>query len=242
MTTELVFWSIACFAVLLTGISKSGFGGAGGGLAVALLALVMPVQQAAALMLPILIAMDAKTVHYYYRYLQRGELKGLLPAALVGIVIGSATLGLVPDVLLYWLLGILCLLFALWQNIAHRLGQGFTSAGLWGMLSGFTSTLIHAGGPPLNIYLLTRQLAKHHWLATAGIFFAVINVTKIIPYTLLGQWQKTLLLQAVLLLPIAWIGVWLGHQLQKCISQNTFLFMCRWLLLASGLLLIAKGF
>jgi uncharacterized membrane protein YfcA len=51
-------WLVAAFAVLITGISKSGLGGALGGLAVPFLSLWISPRNAAAVMLPILIAMD----------------------------------------------------------------------------------------------------------------------------------------------------------------------------------------
>ena len=46
-------------AVLLMGLAKSGFGAGFGALAVPLMALAMPVPQAAAIMLPLLAIMDA---------------------------------------------------------------------------------------------------------------------------------------------------------------------------------------
>ncbi len=49
-----IFWLLAFAGVVLTGISKSGFAGGAGVVAVPLLALVLPVERAAALMLPLL--------------------------------------------------------------------------------------------------------------------------------------------------------------------------------------------
>lgn len=88
-----LFWGLAVVGVLITGISKSGFAGGAGVIAVPLLSFVMPVPVAAILMLPLLIVMDAKTMHYYWRSVNWQEIKVIGPAALVGIIAGGYLLG-----------------------------------------------------------------------------------------------------------------------------------------------------
>ena len=84
-----LFWLSAFVAITLTGISKSGFAAGGGALAVPLLALWLPVSQSVFLMLPILLMMDVKTIQYYRHHTNWAILRNLLPAALVGIIIGG---------------------------------------------------------------------------------------------------------------------------------------------------------
>jgi uncharacterized protein len=57
--TDPWFYAIAVPAVLLMGLSKSGFASGFGALATPLMALTIPVPQAAAIMLPLLMVMDA---------------------------------------------------------------------------------------------------------------------------------------------------------------------------------------
>ncbi|WIO73839.1 sulfite exporter TauE/SafE family protein [Porticoccaceae bacterium LTM1] len=237
-----LFWGLAIAGVILTGISKSGFAGGAGVMAVPLLALVMPVPAAAALMLPLLIVMDAKTVHYYWRSASKSELLHIVPAALLGIGLGGWLMGSLSSDWLQRILGIFCVLFACWQPLASILGRIPGGGWLWGAVSGVSSTLLHAGGPPINIYLVARALPKPLWLATASLFFAVMNLVKVIPYGLLGQWKSELLLMAALLLPAALVGVWLGHRIQRRINERQFMQCCRVLLLLSGISLLVKGF
>ncbi|MEH6451033.1 MAG: sulfite exporter TauE/SafE family protein [Oleispira sp.] len=244
-TTSLVFWGLAISGVLLTGISKSGFAGGAGVIAVPLLSLVLPVPVAAALMLPLLIVMDAKSMHYYWRSVRWQELKVIAPAALIGIIAGGYLLGKLPSPLLQILLGLFCIVFALWKKLTPILGRVPYAGFIWGAVSGLTSTLLHSGGPPINIYLATRQLPKYNWLATAAVFFAMMNLVKIIPYGLTGQWQSNvsasdlpippLFIIAIILLPISLIGVWLGYRLQSKISETHFMSACKGLLFFSGL-------
>lgn len=238
---SLLFWALALLGVILTGISKSGFAGGAGVVAVPLIALTTPLPEAVALMLPLLIAMDIKTINYYRKHIALVEVKRLLPAAVVGIVAGGFAIGQLSEQLLQWLLGILSVVFALWQQLLPQLRRLTSLSWLWGGVSGLTSTLIHAGGPPLNIYLIARELPKLTWLATAAVFFGVMNVIKIVPYSLNGQWSQTTLLASAALLPAALIGVKLGHRLQQRVSEKQFMLLCRSLLLLSGLALIAKA-
>jgi hypothetical protein len=59
------FYPVAVFAILLTGIAKGGFGGGSGGVAVPLMSIYIAPPEAAAIMLPILCAMDLFGVHAY---------------------------------------------------------------------------------------------------------------------------------------------------------------------------------
>ncbi|UTA47107.1 sulfite exporter TauE/SafE family protein [Simiduia sp. 21SJ11W-1] len=241
MLTDPLFWLLGGLGVILTGISKSGFAGGAGVVAVPLLALIMPLPQAAALMLPVLLVMDAKTVHYYFRHAHWPSLKALLPAACLGIGAGALGMGTLSDAALQLSLALLCIVFGLWAPLSHWFSK-FRGAGwVWGAAAGTSSTLIHAGGPPLNIYLLGRGLPKLQWLATASIFFAVLNVIKILPYGLLGQWQADTLSLSLALLPLALLGVWAGKVIAQKIDDATFMNACRGLLIISGLLLLAKA-
>ena len=236
--TNPFFWILAITGVLLTGISKSGFAGGAGVVAVPLMSLIIPVPVAAALMLPLLIIMDAKSVHYYWRSVDWHEFKLIAPAALIGIIIGGYLLGELSNNVLQLILGIFCIVFALWKRLTSILG-GLPYAGIiWGIISGLTSTLLHSGGPPINIYLATKQLSKRNWIATAAIFFAVMNIVKVVPYSITNQWNYSLLLANIILLPISLIGVWLGYRLHFKISEAHFMTACKSLLFISGVLML----
>ncbi|MFV8784030.1 sulfite exporter TauE/SafE family protein [Microbulbifer sp. SA54] len=236
-----LFWTLAILGVLLTGISKSGFAGGAGVVAVPLLALVIPVEAAVALMLPILLVMDLRTIAYYWQHRDPAELRRLLPAAMVGIALGGWLLSWVSPLVLTLSLGLLSLLFAFWQKLAPLAARLPGSAWLWGATSGATSTLIHAGGPPLNMYLIGRGLPKLSWLATAGVVFGVMNLAKLVPYTLADMWSRELLLTALVLSPVAYLGVFLGYRLQHYLDERVFLLACRLLLALSGMALLVKA-
>jgi uncharacterized protein len=57
----------------------------------------------------------------------------------------------------------------------------------WGSVAGFTSTMAHAGDPPVAVYLLPQRLPPRVFAGTMAIVFAVMNHAKLVPYAWLGQ-------------------------------------------------------
>lgn len=237
-----VFWLLAIVGVILTGISKSGFAGGAGVVAVPLLSLVIPVQQAVALMLPLLLIMDARTVGLYRKSVNLSDIKSISLAALCGIALAGTLMQTLSAVSLQIILAVFCILFAFWHNIIPLIGKLPGAAYVWGCVSGISSTLLHAGGPPINIYFIAKQIPKAQWLAQAAVFFAFMNVIKLVPYTLSGLWSQSSLLYDLLLLPVALLGVQAGYKIQKHLSEKQFMTVCRVLLACSGLGLLIKSF
>ncbi len=225
MLTDPLFWLVAIPAVLITGISKSGFAGGIGGLTVPLLALAISPVTAAAIMLPLLIFMDFLSVRAWWGQQNVRQLWILLPAAMVGIGLAYLLFDRLDEDYLRALLGCVSLGFGLYGLLFGDKAQATPSplvGRLCGLTAGFTSFIAHAGGPPLNAYLLPLRLAKPEFLATAVVFLAVVNWVKLIPYSLLGQINQGNLLISLLLTPLAWLGVKLGLKIQAKISDRLF--------------------
>lgn len=247
MEQSVAFWLVAITGVVLTGISKSGFAGGIGMATVPILSLVMSPVQAAAIMLPLLILMDGFSLKAWWGHQNNHYLWILIPPAIAGIVTGYLLFEQLNEDMLKLVLGIMSLLFAIWglSNGMQRVRLGSRLAGrVFGAIAGLTSFVAHAGGPPVNIYLLAKKLPKEQFLATAVIFFAVINMIKLVPYALLNQFNYDNLLVAGLLMPFGWIGVRLGLVIQRKINDALFYRIILVLLLAIGFKLVfdAMGF
>jgi uncharacterized membrane protein YfcA len=236
-------WCVAAFAVLLTGISKGGFGGALGGIAVPLMAIWMSPTTAAALMLPMLCLMDLAGLRAYWRQGSWPELRTLLVGAVIGIVLGALAFGLMPETVVKLCVGAIAVLFAL-QRLYVRFSKrapghaSLKSGVFWGSLAGFTSTLAHAGGPPVLLYMFARPLTKQQFVATVSVFFAATNAAKLVPYVALHLFSLPVLKICLLLAPLAPVGVWLGVWLQRRVPEKTFFALATALLGLSGLQLI----
>jgi uncharacterized membrane protein YfcA len=245
MILDPLFYALAVPALLITGISKGGFGSGVGLVAVPMMALAVPVPQAAAVMLPILILMDLVGLWTYWRRWDGASVAVLLPAACAGIAVGAATFSMLSDQALRLMLGILSLAFVLDYVLggARRppMRPGAGLAWLCGALSGYTSFVAHAGGPPLNMYLLPQRMEKTRLVATAVVFFAAVNYAKLLPYWWLGQLGSGTLKTALALSPMAPIGMLAGAWLLHRISQATFLRVCYGFVFLTGTKLTWDG-
>jgi len=192
-------------------------------------------------MLPVLILMDIMLIRRVLRHVNMATLRQIIPGAFLGIALGGWFIGSLTDTLLELLLGAMSLLFAFWQRLAGWFAKMPGSALFWGGASGLSSTLIHAGGPPINVYFLGRELPKLTWVATSACFFGVMNIVKVIPYGLNQQFEWPLLALSLALAPFAWIGIWAGHHMLHRLSEQTFVSACRALLAISGGLLCYKA-
>jgi uncharacterized membrane protein YfcA len=247
MITDPWFYAAAIPAVLLVGISKGGFGGATGLMAVPLMALVVSPTMAAAIMLPLLCAMDLLTLRAYWGKWDRRLLVALIPAALGGMAIGAATFGLMDQNGVRLLLGALSVVFAanfLWRDLRPnrpRAPERPFSGQFWGGAAGFTSFVAHAGGPPLTIHLLALGLEKSLYQGTTVAFFAAVNYAKLVPYGALGLFDGSVWLASLALAPVVPLGVWLGVRLHGLVDERWFYRIITAGLAATGIKLIADG-
>ena len=99
-------------AIVLYGIAKSGLGGSISLISVPLMTVVMPLQQALAIILPILIFSDIIAVYRFRREFNFSILRVIVPFAAVGIIIGSLTFSYFSENLLKFIVGIMGFLFA----------------------------------------------------------------------------------------------------------------------------------
>ncbi|MFQ3622178.1 MAG: sulfite exporter TauE/SafE family protein [Acetobacteraceae bacterium] len=245
-----LLYLLAVPTLLLVGISKGGFASGGGNLAVPAMSLVIAPAQAAGIVLPILCAMDVFGVWAYRRDWDRRTLLILTPGALAGIVLGTLAFGELSDRAVKALIGLIALGFVAHAAVRSRLARpaAATPAGeapakglFWSAVSGFTSTLAHAGGPPLAIYLLPRRLPRDVLNATTIVFFAMVNAVKLVPYAWLGVLSPGNLATSAILLPTAPVGVWLGMVLSRRLSDALFYRLVYGLLLLTGVKLLHDG-
>jgi uncharacterized membrane protein YfcA len=227
MDLTLSFYLTSILAILLTGISKSGFGGGLGVMAVPIMSLYVAPQLAAAVMMPILLAMDIMIVWRYRQTWDRRIVLSLLPAALVGLFIGSLTFQLMDVDVVRLLIGLLAIFFVLQFLLSQRAGTilGQTQRPVvWGLglLSGFASFVAHAGGPPVKGYLLEQKLEKTWFVGTNTVFFFSLNFIKTIAYGATGTLSASSLLTSAYLAPVLFAGVLIGTRLHALLNQDIF--------------------
>jgi uncharacterized membrane protein YfcA len=245
MLSDPLFWLVSIPGVLLFGIAKGGFGGAVAILSVPLMALVMSPVQAAAILLPILVVMDVVVVRTFWGHFDWRALRRLVPGAFLGILLGYLTVGVMNENALRLLVGTVAVIFGLLtllglQAVTGRRHHAGTAL-FFGTLSGYTSFSIHAGGPPLTMYLLPKALPPLMFVGTSGVFFAVVNALKLYPYYLLGQFDTDNLLYSLVLMPLAPVGVRIGHWLVQRSPSHVYYRIIAVFLVCVGVKLIVDG-
>lgn len=224
--TDPFFYVVAVPAVLLLGVSKSGFGAGFGSLAVPMMALAITVPQAAAILMPVLLVMDLLGMAAFRKDFDAALLKFLLPFGVLGIVIGALLFKVLNPHTVAAIVGAFTLLF-LAQRLMFPPRPDSAPPPRWlGALltttSGFTSFIAHAGGPPITAYVIPLRLSPVKFTATMAFFFFVVNLSKWIPYGLLGLLDWRNMATSLVLLPLAPLGVWIGVRLARRIGQVLF--------------------
>lgn len=245
MITDPWFYAAAVPAVLLLGLSKSGFGAGFGSLAVPLMALVVPVPQAAAILLPVLMLADVLGLASLIKDRDRVLVRLLLPAGLLGIVIGTLSFGVLSSQAVAGVVGAITLVFLALRTLFPPQADAPPPPRWLGLLlgtvAGFTSFVAHAGGPPLAFYVLPLKLKPVVFAATLSVFFAAINLAKWLPYAWLGLIDSRNMLTSAVLLPITPLGVWLGVRYVRRVPQALFYRLFSLGMLLTGCKLLWDG-
>ncbi|HMO76761.1 MAG TPA: sulfite exporter TauE/SafE family protein [Sphingopyxis sp.] len=196
-------------AVVLLGMAKGGLAGVGA-LATPLAALVLPPATAAALLLPVLIVQDVVSVWAFRRTWDGWIIGWMLPGAALGVAAGWFYADRVNEAQLMAALGAITLafgLYRLWVERGGRVVAASTSPGwvgsLFGVATGVTSQIAHAGGPPFQMWVTPRRLPHLVFIGTSSILFAIVNWMKVPAYVALGAFPREVLVAAALLMPLA---------------------------------------
>ena len=217
---------LASCSAMLIGMSKGGLPLVGM-MSVPLLSLVMSPVKAAVLLLPLFVISDVVGVWLYRRNYSAINLKILVPAGLLGVLIGWLTASMISDQTIKLIIGLVGVSFCLQTWFKRGQGDAALPASVpkgifWGAGAGFTSFIAHAGGPPFQVFVLPQKLPKAEFAGTATILFAIINFAKIGPYQNLSPYSMEDLMGAAVLVPFALAGTFVGAYLTKRIADAWF--------------------
>ena len=250
MSSTLLCW----IASILVGVSKAGFGAGVGILAVPLMTIAISPTRMLGVLLPLLITGDIFSLLHYPRTQNFRNLSMLIPGCLLGIGIGALVLRrfelLAGERVLRLFIGAICVVIVLIQlyvqlkvrrksnPVAYRprIWQGVTV----GIIAGITSTLAHAAGPIILLFLLPQKLEKRVFVGTALLYFFVGNSAKLIPYITGNIITRETILESVRLIPWVIGGTLLGVWLNKRISGKIFSYIIYGITFLTGIGLLMK--
>ena len=244
MITDWHFYALAIPAVMLMGLAKGGFTGLGS-LSLPMLAFVIDPVRAAAILLPLLIVQDVVGVWAFRRTVDWPLLGWMLPGAAAGVALGYGFAASVTPRAVMAAVGLISILFGIYRlwlqhhavpREAARMPEW--AGALFGVASGFTSQVAHAGQPPFQLWVLPRNLSRDVLIGTTAIFFATLNWIKVPAYWALGQFTRTNMLTTAALLPLALASTFAGVWLVRRIAPERFYTAIYWLMIIVGAALI----
>ena len=234
-------------AIILFGIAKTGLGGSVSLISIPLMTIVMPLTEALALILPILIFSDIIAVYKIRKKFDFPILQLIVPFAVIGLIIGFLTFSFFSENFLKLFLGIMGFLFSshyfLFRSYTISPSKpNFLKGATCASLAGLTSFCAHAGGTPASLYLLPLRLKKEIYVGTRVIFFCIINFFKLPLYIYLSMLDLSTFLRSTTLFPLALAGIYLGYRILELLDENLFYKIVYVLILVSSTKLIIDYF
>ena len=247
MNADILYFSCAIMAVILSGLAKGGFAGVGA-LAMPVMALGIDPVRGAAIMLPILILQDTVSVWAFRHSWDRHILKVMLPGMAMGIALGYFFAAQVPETTVLGVLGLISTLFGLQRLWIERGGSIVLPSSspdwvgmVFGVASGFTSQIAHAGSPPFQMWVLPKRLPRDMLVGTTAIAFATMNWMKVPAYAALGQFTRANLTATAMLVPVAIGATFAGVALERRVDANRFYTLIYVLMVLLGIKLMADA-
>lgn len=249
-----VFWTFVSLAIVIQGISKSGFAGGAGILSLPLMMLVMPVDKVAATMLPLLILCDFNAIYHHRHNKDWACVMAIYKPAIIGILLGSAAWWWIGKNgvdnyggIIKRFTGVISILFAFYivakeaalRSVAHyRPGPGVTW--LTGISAGFCSAIANAAGPIVGLYIFAQDLGKSLFVGTTAWTFTFINLTKLPFYFLIDLIDTNVLLFDLILVPLIPVGSYLGKWMHHRVPERPFNWIVFALTFVAGVQLLFR--
>ena len=241
-------WAVGGVCAVLVGLAKTGVPGLG--------ILVVPLMfhvvgdrlSGPGTLLPLLCAADLFGVFYFRRHAKAWDLLHLFPWVAVGIGLGTTVLTVMSADSLRMLVGGIVLVMVAAHLIRKKvqddklLGADRTwrKALLFGVITGFATTVANAAGPVMNLYLLSSDLAKDQFMGTGAWFFFLVNLLKLPIYAWQGMITGDSLLIDLILLPGILVGAFAGKRIYDRLPQRAFEITVLTLTVVAGLSLLLR--
>jgi uncharacterized membrane protein YfcA len=187
------------------------------------------------LMLPLLLAGDVIAVWQYRHLFSLRIVRRLLPGSAVGVAVGGLVLWwfhnrppryVAPLIKLEVALESIGLVglhwWRVWRGQHLRPAPGMAESTVVGAAAGASSTLAHAAGPIIALYLLPQRLDRQLFVGTCAIYFFILNTVKLPPYYLNGMFSRDLTLLAAKLLPLVFAGAAFGAWVTRRMNDVLF--------------------
>ena len=215
-------------SALLIGINKTGIPGLGL-VPVLLLTLVFPTRLSTGLQLGMLCMADVAAVCWYRRNANWKLILRLIPAAAVGLAVGTLVVNHLDDFAMGKMIGgivlFLCAVSLVRDLVlkgGKRIPTHWAFGAAAGFLAGFTTLVANAAGPVSALYFLALKLDKQEYVGTGAWFFLIMNWVKLPIFVFQGRITLPSFRADLAMIPFLLLGAAAGILLLKRLSQEYF--------------------
>jgi len=180
-------------------------------------------------MQPLLMLGDLAALRAWWRKWDVRNVLLLMPGTVLGVMSASAIVARLPNRYLQIGLAAISLIFVGLQLLRGRgvlTGASFRPvwwhAAIVGFAAGVCSTVAHAAGPIITLYLMPQNLGKERFVATTALYFACVNLLKLPFFLANGVLTARVALSALWLAPLVVVGTLLGVWMNRRVSEKLF--------------------
>ena len=195
-----------------------------------LLVMVVELKTATPLVAFVLMTIAAVILLRNWRVVDLSAVWRLVLSSCVGIPVGLFVLKGVPEGLMKVLLGILVILFSLY-NLANRYlkiidqrrvcgGSGI--AYLFGFVAGVLGAAYNTSGVVITIYATVRDWSPDRFRSTLQSYFVFTGLMILASHGLAGLWTPDVLRLYVTSLPFILLAIFIGGKLHRFIPHGQF--------------------
>ena len=225
--TPITMWLLAVLAVTILGVSKSGIKGISI-ILVTIMVFVYGGKNSTGILMPLLISADIMAITYYRKHVKWNYLIKLLPAMVIGVLIGTLIGKDLPEaffkqgMIAIILFSVAILLY--WEkNPPKEVPDNWVFSSFLGLAAGVTTMIGNLAGPFANIYFLSMRMPKNTFIGTAAWLFFIINLIKLPLHIFVwGSVNTDSIKQTFSLVPAMLIGFILGVSLVKRIKDDSY--------------------
>lgn len=231
--------------VFLATLIRSSFGFGEALVAVPLLALFIPLKEAAPLAVLLSITVAAVIVAQDWRKIHVRSAGWLVSSTLLGIPLGLALLTSSHQQAVKIALAILIVAFSGYSLLGRRPPELRSDSRTWLLGCGFCAGVLGGAygmnAPPLVMYGAMRRWTARHFRATLQAYFLPASMLGMAGYWLAGLWIPRVTHYYLVSLPVTLLAVWLGRVINHRFRGDAFLKYVYLGLIATGVLLLIQS-
>jgi uncharacterized protein len=229
--------------IFLATLIRSAFGFGEALVAVPLLALLIPVEEAVPLATLVSITVAAVVIAQDWRKIHVRSAGWLVISTLCGIPLGLWLLAGVAETVVKAILAVVIIGFALYCLVSR--GQYELKNDRWAWLFGFGAGVLGGAygmnGPPLVIYGSLRHWSPAHFRATLQGYFLPASLLGMCGYWLIGLWIPPVTRYYLWSLPVVLTAIFLGRAINQRLKGRSFLWSVHIGLLVIGTVLLIQS-